>query len=117
MHARHASTGGSPWPPLDRNCANCTHQSKIDGPLVAGLDGWADGLADIGKTQQARQLLMAARYSDPDLWRNRLREMVLSGDTKELEQLVQSAPVEELRATTLILLGHWVVGKAVVEKA
>ena len=30
---RHASTGRSPWPLLDGNSGNFTHQSKIDGPL------------------------------------------------------------------------------------
>src|SRR5947209_17437368 len=36
MHGKHASTGVSPWLLLARNCANCTHQSKIDGPLGVG---------------------------------------------------------------------------------
>jgi serine/threonine protein kinase/tetratricopeptide (TPR) repeat protein len=90
--------------------------SAIREHLVAGLDDWADGLTwQVKKTpQQARQLLAVARQVDADPWRNRLREWVLlsrSRDRKELEQLLRSAPVEELPAATLGLLGHWVAWK------
>jgi tetratricopeptide (TPR) repeat protein len=83
--------------------------SAIREHLVAGLDDWADGIPRLGKAEpspKARQLLAIARQVDPDPWRNRLRELLLSGDARELEQLARSAPVEELPAATLGLLGH-----------
>ena len=45
MRGRHASIGPSPWPPLDRNSANSTRQSKIDGPLESS-DSFENGVSE-----------------------------------------------------------------------
>jgi Flp pilus assembly protein TadD/serine/threonine protein kinase len=78
--------------------------SAICEHLAAGLDDWAlsQGIKS-GREEKARRLLAAARQADPDPWRNRLREAVLTGDVSD--ELVRSAPVEELPAATLGLLG------------
>ena len=88
--------------------------SAIRESLVAALDDWADGIssADKGARVKARRLLVIAQQVDPDPWRNRLRAMVLSGDDGDLEQLARSAPVEELPAATLRLLGERAVDSA-----
>src|SRR5262249_4907891 len=82
--------------------------SAIRTQLVAGLDNWAHACALARKgelSQKGGQLLAVARLVDPDAWRNRLRDMVLSRDPAELEQLARSAPVKELPIATLSLLG------------
>jgi Flp pilus assembly protein TadD len=89
--------------------------SAIREHLVAGLDDWADCLAGAGKEgagQQARHLLAVSRQVDPDPWRNRLRDLVLSRDAGDLEQLARSAPVEELSPAALRLLAHAVAATA-----
>jgi hypothetical protein len=46
MTAKHASIGTSAWPPLDTNCGNFTHHSKIDDPLEPQIHLAFDQLAD-----------------------------------------------------------------------
>jgi serine/threonine protein kinase/Flp pilus assembly protein TadD len=89
--------------------------SAIREPLVAALDDWAHvSVAIRGEEdrQAARQLLAAARQADPDPWRNRLRELSAAGGTIDLRELALTAPVEELPAATLGLLGAWVQAQA-----
>jgi serine/threonine protein kinase/tetratricopeptide (TPR) repeat protein len=86
--------------------------SAIREPLVAGLDDWAYTLLavrDEGARQAARELLAAARLADPDPWRNRLRELPDARDTNALSELIRTAPVDELPAATLNLLGQLVL--------
>jgi tetratricopeptide (TPR) repeat protein len=80
----------------------------------------AAGLADLanvtlsrkeGEGQKAQQLIAIAGQADPDPWRNRLRQLVLSRSARDLEELARSAPIEELPATTLVLLGSRVVNE------
>jgi serine/threonine protein kinase/tetratricopeptide (TPR) repeat protein len=83
--------------------------SAIREHLVAGLDNWAHQLMsqEGEEPRQKRGLLLAvARLADPDPWRNRLRDMVVSGDISDLGPLARSAPVEELPAATLGLLAR-----------
>jgi tetratricopeptide (TPR) repeat protein len=99
--------------------AATVQKSAIREHLAAGLDGWADALADYDNEesrQRARQLLAVARQVDPDEWRNRLRDMVLSRDPKDLEQLELSAPVEDFSPPTLGLLGEFVADRRPVSE-
>jgi serine/threonine-protein kinase len=89
--------------------------SAIRLHLAASLDVWAGERAKASNEEErqlATRLLELARRVDPDPWRNRLRDIVLSrngGDImqlrRDLEQLARTAPVEELPAATLGLLG------------
>jgi serine/threonine protein kinase/Flp pilus assembly protein TadD len=84
--------------------------SAIREHLVAGLDDWADCVERLStgkENPRMGQLLTVAQQVDPDPWRNRLRVMVRSGRKRDLEELVRSVPVEDLPASTLVLLGHW----------
>jgi tetratricopeptide (TPR) repeat protein len=89
--------------------AALVQRSAIREYLVAGLDDWGDVHSRRGQegiVRRASHLMAVARLADPDPWRNRLRDVVLSRDTTGLEQLARSAPAEELPAATLGLLGH-----------
>jgi serine/threonine protein kinase/Flp pilus assembly protein TadD len=81
--------------------------SAIRAHLVTGLDDWAQQIPRTGAGMNQKQRLLAvARQVDPDPWRNQLRDVMLSGKPDELERLARSAPVEELPAATLGLLGR-----------
>jgi tetratricopeptide (TPR) repeat protein len=87
--------------------ATLVQGSAIREQLVVGLDDWAYVLtlpANADQRPKADLLLAVARQVDPDEWRNRLRDAMLSRDAPALEQLAPSAPVEELTAITLGLL-------------
>jgi serine/threonine-protein kinase len=89
--------------------AALVQRSAIREHIVAGLDDWAHTLSCLPKEEahtKAEELLAVARQADPDWWRNRWRATMLSPDTSEREQLVGSAPVKELNAATLALLGR-----------
>ena len=100
------------------DAAVLVQNSAIREHLAAGLDDWANersySYATEDQRQNAKRLLAIARQVDPDPWRNRLREIVLSRDARDFEQIAQSAPVEELDATTLGLLGRLVLTRAKV---
>jgi serine/threonine protein kinase len=87
--------------------AALVQQSSIREHLVAYLDDWAGVLSSTGNAEQrqrARRLTDVTRQVDPDPWRDRLREMVLSEDDTGLGELARSAPVEELPRAALMLL-------------
>jgi serine/threonine protein kinase/Flp pilus assembly protein TadD len=89
--------------------------SAVRMHLVAGLDDWIDVLTSTHKeetTQKVRHLVAVTRQADPDPWRNRMREIMLSRDAGQLEHLVRSAPVEKLPAPTLGLLGTWLLSES-----
>jgi serine/threonine-protein kinase len=77
---------------------------------VVALDLWAD-VAEEGRTeamvQKAKALLDLAREVDPDPWRNRLRDFILSSKRILLQELVRSAPVEELPVATVSAIATW----------
>jgi len=100
---------------LGPEAAALVQDSAIRAHLAAGLDDWAAAVANDGQEgtrRKATQLLAVARQVDPDPWRNRLRDIVLSGDTAELDQLARSAPVEQVPAAALGLLGHLAAKRA-----
>jgi tetratricopeptide (TPR) repeat protein/tRNA A-37 threonylcarbamoyl transferase component Bud32 len=111
-----------------QEAAVLVQDSAICAYLVAGLDDWADvraahnhevsrllalaGQVDVVAEDHpaglppARKLLAVAGKVDPDPWRNRLREFVLSRDFAGLDELARSAPVEELPAVTLGMMAR-----------
>jgi serine/threonine-protein kinase len=90
------------------------------GPqLAVALDDWALARREQEKQENGTvsqpapgaltwtRLLEVAQAADPDPWRGSLREALATGpkSSAELQKLVASAPVEELPASTLALLG------------
>jgi serine/threonine protein kinase/Flp pilus assembly protein TadD len=79
--------------------------SAIREHLVAGLYHWATSLTDdhsaARRLKRAKGLLELARQADPHQWQDLVRELMLARDGRELEHLVESAPVEELPAALL----------------
>jgi hypothetical protein len=81
--------------------------SAIREHLTAGLDFWASALGQnrgSGDQEKRGRLLAVAQQADPDPWRNRLREARRTGNVSK--ELLRSAPVEELPAATLGMLGR-----------
>jgi serine/threonine protein kinase len=80
---------------------------SIGQALVKALDEWAaarrrtHGNNDPGW----RRLVEVARHADPDSWRNRCREALLSDDRHALEQLAAMVPIRQVPPPTLWLLG------------
>ena len=79
--------------------------------LAAALDDWASVRRDRRHdTTGASRLTAAARDADPDLWRNQLRAVLETTRnpqrTSILQHLARSAPLGELPAVTLDLLGQ-----------
>jgi tetratricopeptide (TPR) repeat protein len=75
--------------------------------LVRGLDIWAGMYRRAGLQGQPdwTRLLKVARAADPDRWRNQLRDALERRDRKAVEDLADSAPIRELPAASLHLLG------------
>jgi serine/threonine protein kinase/tetratricopeptide (TPR) repeat protein len=75
--------------------------------LAAALDDWATARRRCVKEDEHswKQLVEAARIIDPDPWRNQLRQAWAENDRDALEQLAESAPVDDLPPATLVLLG------------
>jgi tetratricopeptide (TPR) repeat protein len=99
---------------LGPEAAALVKRSAIREHLLAGLEDWALHLTNSAKEEQrqtARLLLAVARDADPDPWRNRLHELVLAHRGPGLDQLLLSAPVEELPPATLGMLGTLVIAK------
>jgi tetratricopeptide (TPR) repeat protein len=88
--------------------------SNIRLTLASGLDAWAYQRVKDGKNNTGWQrLLQAAKTADPDPWRNRLRDLLLSVDPRQplpadvgqrLRALADSADDRTLPAGTLLLL-------------
>jgi hypothetical protein len=80
--------------------------SAIRERLAAALDDWAASLSlesGSGDKENWRRPLAVARAGDPDAWRDRLREAM--HDKVVSKQLIRSAPIEELSAAALEMLG------------
>jgi len=77
----------------------------IHSQLVAALDDWAL----IGRRLKAegwKQRLAVARAVDPDVVRDRLRDVLEAKDRKTLEEVVAAGPVGDWPAPTLELLAR-----------
>ena len=82
----------------------------VRSALAAALDDWArlrraTANADKdGRTQEDwKHLVAAARATDPDPWRNRLREAWMKNDRKTAQELLASVPRESLHPSQVLL--------------
>ena len=78
--------------------------------LATALDEWADVRSTRNDKLGAGRIAEAAREADPDIWRNRFRELYRSplpdaDALRMLRNLVVSAPIDELPPVSLHLLG------------
>jgi eukaryotic-like serine/threonine-protein kinase len=85
--------------PLD--AAQRLHSSAIKKHLVAAVDDWAFFSDDA----QRGRLLAITRQTDPDPWRNRLRDAVERSDPEQLQQLAADEACLVQPAITLAYLG------------
>ena len=74
--------------------------------LVAALHDWAGLLLGTRRTTEAEHLLAVGCAADADPWRNRLRQALASKDGNLLEELARAAPVDQMPATSLVLLAR-----------
>jgi serine/threonine-protein kinase len=81
---------------------------SVKSQLAAALDHWASLRRKNPRADPAtwRRLLHVARLTDPDPWRNRLRDTLVQGDRRTLRRLARSADVAALPASTLYQLGE-----------
>jgi tetratricopeptide (TPR) repeat protein len=109
-YARAFQKFGIDMETLDVEAAARVQESTIAVHLAAALDDWAQLLPPDRRAKEAGYLLGVARRVDADGWRNQLRHVLASGEEKRLSELARQAPVDELSATTLALLGKSLLG-------
>jgi tetratricopeptide (TPR) repeat protein len=104
-----------------REAAQRVQVSAIRQQLIGALDYWA--LIGKRQEQQGRKVhdwqrrLAVARAADPDRWRNRLRDALAENDARALEEVLQSASVDDWPPATVDLLGHLARRTAVAGQA
>jgi tetratricopeptide (TPR) repeat protein len=82
-------------------------RTSVRQALVRAVDEWAvlrrraRGKQDLSW----RRLVEVARLADPDAWRNRVRDALLSRNQQALEQLADTVPFRDVPPATLWLLG------------
>ena len=81
----------------------------VRSELAAALDDWArlrraTFLKDRITVEDWKHLVAAARATDPDPWRNRLREAWLKDDRKTAQELLASVPLESLHPSQVAAL-------------
>jgi tetratricopeptide (TPR) repeat protein len=77
--------------------------SPVRTPLVAALDDWAVCSSD---NVRRHWVLRVARGTDPDAWRDRVRDPAAWGDVVALAELARVAPVSEQPPPLLLALGE-----------
>ncbi|MFI5460714.1 MAG: tetratricopeptide repeat protein [Isosphaerales bacterium] len=107
---REAGIDIAALPPAEAGTKIKARPTAVSLALAAALDYWAAvRRASRGDQAGARRLTEAARLADPDPWRNRLRELLLTSSSAErltsLKDLAKSARLEELPAVSLHVLG------------
>lgn len=77
--------------------------SALRALLLAAFDDWA-----VCATDKVRQdwLLSVVRQTDPDPWRDRVRDPAVWGDGKALSELARTAPLAEQPVPFLLALGE-----------
>jgi serine/threonine protein kinase/Tfp pilus assembly protein PilF len=80
---------------------------SIQAELVTALDDWAFMVC--GPTPERAGLLAIARAADADVWRNQLRDALEHGDRAVLRELAASERVANLPASSLKLLGDYLL--------
>jgi serine/threonine protein kinase len=89
---------------LDPKAAGTLLQARdIRVELAAALDGWARVLRRQGKSVW-KDRLAAARATDTDPFRDRVREAVAGGDRKALEKLAEDDKITDLPPPTLDIM-------------
>jgi serine/threonine protein kinase/Flp pilus assembly protein TadD len=88
---------------------------RVRAELVGALDDWA--FMACGPTPQRTRLLTISRAADPDDWRNQLREALQRGDRKALRYMAESERVIRLPASSLKLLGDYLLKNDAREEA
>ena len=84
------------------------YRSTAGTELAAVLDKWARirrwlrGPKDSGW----KALLRVAQVADPDLWRKRVRQALLDGDSKAIREVAAAKETLRLPASTLVTLGE-----------
>src|SRR5262249_12244228 len=80
---------------------------SIRAELVRALEHWSSLRRRTGGQDGAdwKKLLAIARTTDPDPYRNQLRDALVQGDMTALDTLIRSADVSALSPATLFLLG------------
>ena len=96
--------------PADAGAKIKSRPASVRVALTTTLDEWADVRSTRNDKLGARRIAEAAREADPDLWRNRFRELYRSplsavDALRMLRNLVESAPIDELPPVSLHLLG------------
>ncbi len=79
--------------------------SAVREPLLAALDDWVLARQEEG-IGNWEVLLLVARRADPDPWRDRLRDALLSKNGKAIADLARNAEVSSLSPASLVLLGR-----------
>jgi serine/threonine-protein kinase len=107
---REAGIDIATLPPAEVGAKIRTRPAAVRVALAAALDDWAAvRRGRQGGRAGALRLTEAARHGDPDPWRNRLREALQSSTSQQrltkLKDLARSAPIHELPAVSLYLLG------------
>jgi Flp pilus assembly protein TadD len=79
---------------------------RVREQLIAALDPWIWIRRELDRKDDSgwRRLLAAAGATDPDPWRNQVREAWLREDRKALSTLAASAPFDRLHPCDVLLL-------------
>jgi tetratricopeptide (TPR) repeat protein len=92
-----------------QEAAEWVRKRSIRGQLVAALEDWAGvrwRLNLVGR----RHLVAVCRLSDPDPWRDRLRDVLDGNDIGALAKVTASAPTDKLPPSTLVVLARMTMG-------
>jgi tetratricopeptide (TPR) repeat protein len=85
--------------------AHLVRMRSVPQELAVTLDEWAALRRNRLKDRPWTEIAEIARLADPDPWRDRLRRAVAAGDREELRRLAETAEVDQLPASTAVLLG------------
>jgi tetratricopeptide (TPR) repeat protein/serine/threonine protein kinase len=92
--AAFAEAGLTPAPGRQKEVALLIRQSAIKDQLLAALDDWAYCEQLANNPELTRRLLEVARLTDPDPWRNKVRDPDLWSDEPAIVKLVQKAQTD-----------------------
>jgi serine/threonine protein kinase/Flp pilus assembly protein TadD len=104
------------WKGTPEEVAERIGASSIRGQIAAALDEWAY-FGKLDEDPRWGRLVAIARVTDPDPWRNRLRDALEQKNPKALEKLAASAQAEELPPATAVLLAWLAQGTGAMERA
>lgn len=82
--------------------------SPVSSALIAALDSWAVCAAE---PEMRHWILDVARQSDPDKWRDRIRDAKTWDDAQTLALLARDVPVNDASIPALLAVGERLVNK------